>query len=308
MTTDHTPEFRQVICEGDIDWLLCVELNASSSFREWLSASLFPHLTDITHIGAWRSISNALGESDLVWLVEEPSGDRHLALIENKINAPAQPEQYERYVMRGENYVADDIAKSYIVALVAPERYRSKESDLYPVTVTYEAIRDWLRVKNDPRASYLASVYDDGINKRITVAPIDEPMMAFRQAFWDLAAAEFPELTVSDPSIGGGDYWLYVLEDGYRLVVKTYIKNFHYTGTVVDLELAGRAEDVEALRETHQAELITYDFEIVKTGKSASIRAHVSMLNPPKVNIDLLREVLRTAQNLNSWWQSVDDT
>lgn len=302
------PVFRQTVAEGDIDWLLCVELNASAAFRDWMAAQLFPGLEGFAHVGAWRSISNHLGESDLLWLVSHPDAGRQLALIENKINAPAQPDQYERYVQRSQIYLDEGVAETCVIALVAPEKYRSKEYGLYPVTVTYEAIRDWLVAQNDPRAAYLAAVFDGGISKRLNVAPVDEAMMAFRQAFWDLAAAEFPELTVTDPSIGGGDYWLYVLEDNYRIVVKTYTKGFRYTGTVVDLELTGRADDVEALRETHQAALEACGFEVVKTGKSASIRTHVSMLSPPEVDVGRLREALRAAQHLNTWWQSISES
>lgn len=90
--------FRQTVSEGDVDWLFCVELNACQEFRHWVAKRLFPGTAEFEHIQAWRSITNAAGESDLLWLIELSDGGRAIGLIENKIKASAQPEQYNRYV------------------------------------------------------------------------------------------------------------------------------------------------------------------------------------------------------------------
>ena len=70
--------FRQTVSEGDIDWLFCVELNSSKSFRKFIGSIVFPEINDFEHIQSWRSVSNSIGESDLIWLIEHPSKGRFL--------------------------------------------------------------------------------------------------------------------------------------------------------------------------------------------------------------------------------------
>ena len=61
MTKEGEDIFHQTVSEGDIDWIFCVELNASESFRDWVGSIVFPQLPDFEHIRAWRSVSNTLG-------------------------------------------------------------------------------------------------------------------------------------------------------------------------------------------------------------------------------------------------------
>ncbi len=84
--------FRQSVSEADIDWLLCVELNASGEFRDWLADRLFKGSGKVSHCRAWRSVSTSEGESDLLWLVNTAKG-KVLGMVENKIKAGAQPDQ-----------------------------------------------------------------------------------------------------------------------------------------------------------------------------------------------------------------------
>lgn len=59
-----------------------------------------------------------LGESDLTIDLEK-EGHRVSLLIEDKINAIAQPRQYERYVERGEKSVREDHCDVFYVFLIA---------------------------------------------------------------------------------------------------------------------------------------------------------------------------------------------
>ena len=87
-----TPEekilFTQSVNEADIDWLFCVELNASQEFRKFIAACLFPGIKEFTHIDAYRYIVRSdRRESDLLWRINVGGQGSFIGLIENKINA-----------------------------------------------------------------------------------------------------------------------------------------------------------------------------------------------------------------------------
>lgn len=297
--------FQQTVSEGDIDWLLCVELNSSEPFRKWIGSILFHGVSDFEHIRAWRSVSNYLGESDLIWLVEHPNRGRLMALIENKINAIAQPDQCNRYVQRGEGYVNEGLAQSYSLALISPESYRSFDDQHYPIRITYEEIVNWLSKVNNERSQYLRSLYEAGINKRNCTTPIDEEMSLFRENIWRLAMTEFPNLNIPDPrTTGGNEYWIFMRHVGYTLIYKTYKKHFKYTKSIVDLELAGRGDEVDKIKDQFRSELENSNISVVKTGKSASFRLEVPLIEPPEYEEQKVRQALRAATQLQEWWGS----
>ena len=85
----------------------------------------------------------ALGESDLT-IVLEKDGRKAALLIEDKIHAIAQPQQYERYVERGEKGVREEHYSAFYVFLIAPAEYMKNNSSAakYPLKVTYEECRE----------------------------------------------------------------------------------------------------------------------------------------------------------------------
>jgi hypothetical protein len=297
--------FPQTVTEGDIDWILCIELNSSESFRTWFSSLVSPDLKNSEHVGSWRSISNHLGESDLICLVEKLDGRKHMILVENKINAAAQEDQYLRYVQRGEGYINDGLADSFSVVLLSPEAYRSKDSSDYPINIPYELIVEWLSSKTDARSKYLTSIYEAAINKRLSSSPIDLEMSMFREQVWDLATKEFSELNVPKPiSPAGSEYWIFMKQDGYTLIHKTFIKGGQFTRSVVDLELSGRGDDVENLQEKYNDFLIVEKANVVKTGKSASFRLEAPLIAPPLFEEEKIRKALKHALLLKTWWDT----
>ena len=156
--------FTQSVNEADIDWLFCVELNASQEFRKFVAARLFPGIKEFTHIDAYRSNVRSDGrESDLLWRINVVGQGRFIGLIENKINAPAQPNQYRDYNLCGKSYVNNGYCQEYAVALVSPKDYPDTEK--YPIRIYYEDIANWLNDRPDERARYLADIYNKAIKK-----------------------------------------------------------------------------------------------------------------------------------------------
>lgn len=297
--------FRQTVSESDIDWLFCVELNSSKQFRKLIGSIVFPEVDNFGHVRAWRSISNTIGESDLVWLIEHPSKGRLIILIENKINATAQPEQYNRYVQRGNKYIKEGIANEYLVALLSPKSYSSADSSDYPVYIHYEHIIEWLQLRQDERSKYICSLYKNATNKKISPIIVDEENLHFRENVYHLAKKEFPLLNVVNPKSDCNNIWISMRYPGYEIVYKTFKKNLKYTGSVVDLVISGRGNDVELLKARYVAPLKETGISVEKTGKSASFRLNVPMIEPPKFNEDKVRDALLAAMKLKSFWDKL---
>src|SRR6266446_6305035 len=96
--------FIEAVAERDIDLLLLEEFHVSDEFRSWFVNQVLPDsLTNTSFEGAWHSVTQPrLGESDLLVIVAGSTGGRMALLIENKIDAPPQPEQGARYRERGQ--------------------------------------------------------------------------------------------------------------------------------------------------------------------------------------------------------------
>lgn len=84
--------------ERDIDLLLMEEFHVSPAFVSWFAVQV--GVGDATFAGAWHSVTDTDGETDL--LLRVVSGDMRTAiLIENKVAAPEQSRQDARYHIRG---------------------------------------------------------------------------------------------------------------------------------------------------------------------------------------------------------------
>ena len=95
-------------------------------------------LVEVVHSASTRN-----GESDLVIVIAGPQG-RHAILVEDKIDAPAQPQQAKRYKSRGEEGIAAGEWSSFSVLLMAPEEYLQANCEPYPHELSYQLIREAL--------------------------------------------------------------------------------------------------------------------------------------------------------------------
>lgn len=300
--------FDQRISEADIDWIICVELNANSRFREWLCSRVFGSAREILHLGAWRSVETLLGESDLLWLVKA-DGAKHLTLIENKINAPCQPGQQQRYRQRAAAYVIEGICSNFRIVLAAPDGYRSADCDDYDVRISYESMREWFVADASERGQYLSKIFDSATRNRRELAPPDAAVTQFRQEIWKLAVREFPALEWPNPgSVSAKMCWVEVNYSGFWLKYKMYKRNGVFGRCVVDLELPGRAGEVDTLQRQNVEELTRLGATVVKADNSAAIRIEVPRITPPVFEETAARTALRAAESLLLWWRSKPTT
>lgn len=118
--------------EHDIDIILLEDIHVSQSFRNWLVNQTYGGnvAVQIDLVSAWRSVSETtLGESDILFIFRRGDSRRHALLIENKVSAPAQPEQGLRYRARGKRGIEKKDWDSFTTVILAPEVYLEGSRD-----------------------------------------------------------------------------------------------------------------------------------------------------------------------------------
>ena len=261
--------------ERDIDLLLAEEFAVSPSFATWfLGQTRFRDL-DGSVLDVYVSRADATGESDLVVVYETLAGDQRVALlIEDKIDAPLQPDQAKRYRLRAENEVRRGDYQAWETVLCSPAGYAAAhpEASGFDRHVTYEAIAEFLRSSDaGPRALYranfIASVAQRNAN---TWTRVDD---AATNAFWDAAHAiareQFLSLELKPLRLTKDSSWITVRPQIMPTQpVWTYISLKADRG-FADLTFTG--VPASSFTEASPAPLGT-GMTVHQTGKSAAIR------------------------------------
>jgi hypothetical protein len=266
----------EAVTERDIDLLLLEELNVSDEFSTWFYSNVTKNNDKPSSKGAWHSIPDpALGESDLVVIY-----DNGLAiLIENKIDAVAQPEQGRRYRARGSKGIENGLWRTFVTCMVAPTLYLHKEQDasVYDANLSYEEISKWFSTKEstDRRSAYKRYLINEAIeqNRRGYKVNPDERVTEFWSKYWALSIQQYPELEMKKPGIKPANAdW-----PNYRpssLNKRISIVHKLERGDV-DLQVAGAADRIDSLKDY----LSDVEVEVVKAGKSAAVRLRVKSIN-----------------------------
>lgn len=135
------------VFERDLDLLLMNLFSRGSKACELFYDRIGMHPDAITSIK--HSVKTVFGESDLeVWFTKD--GKSYALLIEDKINASAQPEQHQRYEHRKEEYRKQGMTEGFVF-LVAPDEYikSNGEAAYYDRTVGFDELLPVLTQEND---------------------------------------------------------------------------------------------------------------------------------------------------------------
>lgn len=215
------------------------------------------------------------GESDLQVIVER-NGKRHAILIEDKIDAPAQPDQYKRYCERGNRGKAEGRWADYSVYIVAPEKYLNSDREAieYPNKVSYEAVRKELMQGNDIVS---LTIIETALKRSEGTLPaiVDEAVTAFWESYYDYHEQYAPHLMlhVNRCKKGPNAIW-----PDFKTVLKgTKILHKSAQG-YVDLEFRGLAEQLDQLKDTLRPYLSS-DMSVERTGGSAVVRISVPTMD-----------------------------
>jgi hypothetical protein len=285
------------VAERDIDLLLLEEINVNPDFASWLCGAL--HAGQNRTAGctsARHSVTHpAFGESDLVVIYE----DGLALLIENKIDAPSQPDQALRYRRRGEEGCREKRWQRFLTCILAPQRYLDANAEVpaYDASLSYESVRDWFKAQANARSDYRADVLSEAIDPdRSRYIPIpNDDVTQFWAQYWMLANEAFPALNMRDPgSKPANSDWpdFRPAELGKTMNIVHKMAQGH-----VDLQLRNAADKLHHIRGLVREA----DLQVDAAGKSAAIRVTVPIVDrfqPFPAQVGRIVLALEAAQRL----------
>lgn len=268
--------------ERDMDIILAEEFQVSPAFANWfLSAKDCADCRSGKVLAVAVSKSDNLGESDLIVLFESVDAESRFALfIEDKIDAPLQPEQLARYRKRAEVGQKQGSYSHFHVVLCSPEAYPKTHIDAegFDAYVSYESIAAFLR-ENDPtnvRNLYRASIFANAATKLGHVGYVketDAQTDSFWQAAYDLASREFHDLEMKPPKFAKGLTWLIFRPHDMPTLPRIVAVELKAAKGVAELTFSG----VECrLFAPLVLSLLESDMTAHQTGKSTAIRLNIT--------------------------------
>ncbi|MBM3331330.1 hypothetical protein FJY68_05680 [candidate division WOR-3 bacterium] len=142
------------VTERDVDLLLVEELKCSEGFREWFLSQLalalgrapWQRLSSFRVRHSVSGVGKHAGETD-VEVSFAAAGTRVLVLVENKLDAPFQPDQAQRYVLRARELVEQHKYDEALPVLLAPSGYigSTSTSEEFDAAISYEDVMKYLR-------------------------------------------------------------------------------------------------------------------------------------------------------------------
>lgn len=311
MTSEgNTPAIRAIakIYERDMDLVLIEEIESSAEFRAWLVARVFGRDCYLKHLGAQHSVVDASNrESDVVFRFEATGPQGRVAsaiLIENKIDAIAQPNQGIDYRGRGEAGVKDKQWASFKTCLMAPRQYQRDTSDWqnFDEVVTYEEILAYFasRKSREERYAWKTRLVETAIFKKESgyTSIISEEASAFVRSYYE-RAREYPRLEMTLPKDRpAGNTWV-----SFRphVLPKNTVIEHQVTAGWVKWMLNGAADRLEEIRAQlapHLGPLMTVE----RAGKSVAVSIRVrpiSRITMPFADVESeAEEAIRAADAL----------
>ncbi|MEA4910816.1 hypothetical protein SDC9_21681 [bioreactor metagenome] len=286
--------------ERDVDLLILEEFYSETGFERLFLNKI--NKENLKFLCAYRSVTTSgLGETDLqIEFLDEDNKTFYL-LIENKIDAPFQEAQYERYLKRA-TALSEDNSK---VILVAPEGYIKNKNE-FEYHISYEELSRFFENKKGSRNEYKMEILRLAIEQERRGYQIikDEQVTAFWKEYYIYVKINIPELEMPDPkSKPSSSSFVYFksswVPKNMKLIHKMEKGN-------LDLELSGQADKYEEIIEKYKENIIE-DIEIVVTGKSLVFRTNVPDLNLKNIfeeERDKMEEFISKYNLLKNWFLS----
>lgn len=277
-------QFIASIAERDIDLLVMEELSVNPEFCDWFATRIYASVVYESSLGVWHSVMDgALGESDIVYVFMSQAGERVALLIENKIDAPPQPEQGQRYFLRGEKGVASGDWDDFGTCIIAPQRYLSsaRHAQSYNAEISYEEILAFFSSRRfrKPRFLYKARIVQEAIeqNRRGYQPVYSEEMTDFVRHYYALATEKYAHLNMQEAKPRpAGSTWIVFHPQGFPDNISLC---HQLSAGLVKAFFHGAAEQIEEIR-TRYAPLLDEGASIINANKSVALSAKVTKISP----------------------------
>lgn len=150
-----------------------------------------------------------LGESDLT-VILEIEGKRIALLIEDKIDAIAMPNQYERYKLRGQKGIEKGEWQAFEIFLFCPEKYfkTNTEAKKYDHHIFYEKFKNYFESKGDPHSCVRSQQIAQAISKskKPSESNVDKDANAYFNQYMLFQQAYYPTLDLRTSKKSSG-WW-----------------------------------------------------------------------------------------------------
>lgn len=268
--------------ERDIDLLLAEEFSVCPAFADWFKSKTKFAAEEAVIADVHVSKSDNLGESDLIALFKRIDGKCFALMIEDKVDAPLQPDQASRYRLRAERMIKAGECFDYAVALCGPRFYLENVNNLaeFDVKIAFEDLAEWFRQSApSKRELYRAQFLETAATRRANnwVREIDEVTESFWAAAYDLAVREFPILEMKPLKVTKDSTWInFRPADMPTLPRRIYIS---VKGDRGHMDLTFSCTIAYTLHD-HVRDLIEADMTVHQTGKSTAIRLRTPGFSP----------------------------
>lgn len=264
--------------ERDIDLVLMEEFHISDDFVAWFCGEL--GLNDISPAGAWHSVSDTDGQSDLLLRVLNKEGQRIGILIENKVAAPEQDRQAERYHLRGIRSQEQGKFDDYVTVMCAPSCYLGTCKSAYQHRVSYEQIAAWFDRQEGPRAAWRHQIMLEAIDqgRRGYTMAVNASITGFHLAYWEYLRRRHPRIHMARPkNRGSKSNWIVLKGHDFPKGVTLHHK---FDQRVMEIGFSKRrVEDILAVKWDRPD-----DIDVVQKGDTASLAIKIPAIN---MNLDL---------------------
>lgn len=244
-----------------------------------------------------------LGESDIT-AVLSVDGRKIGLLLEDKIDAPATPEQADRYRKRAKRAIKEGKYEYPLIFIICPAEYDNKneEAKNYPFCLTYEECKNYFERNGDIKGQLKSQQLNQAINAaKVKNWTKDPDAMAFFKKYRAYMEENHSTLDLRNSQDSNGWWPHYGTEFGN---VYMYHK---VSDGVVDLTFPGGAEKISAFEQiatwlrAHNME----EVRAVKTGKAAALRISVPVLDQHKpfedANMDDVETCFKAIQQLSDF-------
>ena len=285
----------EAVRERDIDLLILEELYAQTGFDK-LFLKLINKSGYKFSLARHSVVSLGLGETD-VWIEFTKNKKSLFILLENKIDADFQPNQYERYeqkvdFLRKEGHEAFSL-------LIAPKKYLNSSSK-FDHRISYEEIYKWFSKFKDNRSKYKLEVINLAIKKPENSEP-DEIVTNLWSQYYLYLKNNLPELKMKDPG-GKPSNSSFSYFKAHWLPPKTKLVHKMNKG-YLDLQISGEAKSHQKFYDTY-SKILKKDIGIVVVNKSLAFRIELPPISLQKTldeQLDTMNEFCKKYHILKNW-------
>ncbi len=284
------------VMERDIDLLLLEEFSVAQEFGDWFCRLIKQEA--VQSLKAFHSVVDSSGETDLLLKLSDGK-TKTAVLIENKIAAPEQDRQAERYKMRGRCMLRSTDIDAFTTVMCAPQLYLESvvASAGYDHYVSYESIATWFAGGNTKRMAWRARVMEEAISqsRRGYTMLVSQEATSFHLDYWRFLQRHFPSLQMRKPgNKGNKSNWIIMKGLGFPKGVK-----LHHKLDQEVMELGFEARTVADILERHAD--WPEDVLPIQKGKTASLQINVPQIDraqPLEQQTDSLKLALKQAIRL----------